>query len=213
MASRALRELSGGLAAAAGRHLGRTSRPSTRSRAPPTTSPTKMAARTRTATPPRRLAGTAARGGRGRQRRRCPAQRRRPCVEQATSRAYRRDLSRPAVDTDPNARLADRAVRGAAVGLPAGRHHHPLRDLGRGGRLLPPLGQPGRPPRPAALRAPRRAVRPVVRRHLHGAPAHELLAGLRPRLAPRPAIRAGSRVDGQRRQSGTALGGHDDDTA
>ena len=78
-----------------------------------------------------------------------------------------------------------RAVRGSAQRVPAGRHGHALRDLGRRARLLPPIGQPGRPARAPHRRLPRRASSTLVRRDLHGAAAHELLAGPEDRLRPR----------------------------
>ena len=63
----------------------------------------------------------------------------------------------------------------------------------RRARLLPPLGESGRPARAAHRRLSRRRARSIVGRAVHGAAADELLAGLRPRLARRPAVRAARR--------------------
>ena len=62
--------------------------------------------------------------------------------------------------------------------------------MGRRARLLPAIGESGRPARAAHRRLSRRRARPIVRRAVHGAAADELLAGLRARLARRPPVRA-----------------------
>ena len=56
---------------------------------------------------------------------------------------------------------------------------HALRDVGRRARLLPPLGQSGRPAGACASRLRRPGARRAVGRGLHGAAADELLAGPR----------------------------------
>ena len=66
-----------------------------------------------------------------------------------------------------------------------------LRDVGRRARLLPAFGQPGRPPGAAHRRLRSTRARCRVGRRLHGAPADELLAGSRDRLAQGAAVRAG----------------------
>ena len=91
---------------------------------------------------------------------------------------------------DPLARSAARAVRRSAERVRSGYHDDSLRLVARRARLLPPLGESGRPSRAAHRRLPRRRARSIVRRAVHGAAADELLAGLRARLARRPPVRA-----------------------
>ena len=67
---------------------------------------------------------------------------------------------------------------------------HEVRHLGRGARLLPPVGQSRRPPRAACCGISTAAARRVVGRRVHGAAAHQLLAGPGDRLATRPALSA-----------------------
>ena len=55
-----------------------------------------------------------------------------------------------------------------------------------GPRLLPPIGEPGRTPRPRHRRPSRPRRRAGIGRPVHGAAAGQLLAGLRRRLPPRP---------------------------
>src|SRR3990167_2195263 len=79
------------------------------------------------------------------------------------------------------ARPARAAARRPAQRLRAGRGknprpcglYHPLRAAG----LLPPLGQPGRPPAAAPVWSGRRAGPARERCHLHCTAAHQLLAG------------------------------------
>ena len=68
-------------------------------------------------------------------------------------------------------RSADLAVRGSAERVPAGRHGTPLCHVGRPARLLPPIGEPGRPARAAHRRLRRPSARSRVRCAVHGAPA------------------------------------------
>ena len=71
---------------------------------------------------------------------------------------------------------------------------HAIRDVGRRARLLPPFGKPGGTARSADCRVSRRRSRQFVGRALHGPPAHELLAGSRRRLAPRPLVHPACRA-------------------
>ena len=71
----------------------------------------------------------------------------------------------------------------------------------RAARLLPPLGQPGRPPAAAPLRHRRRARAGPLGRDLHRAAARQLLAGPRRRRRARPALRAGGRRRAPRRRA------------
>ncbi len=93
-------------------------------------------------------------------------------------------------------RHPDRAVRGPDLGLRAGPGRHRLRHLRPAARLLHPLGQPGRPPRPLPGPRVRRRERPALRLHLHGPATGELLAGrlARPRHRPRLPAPRGSRA-------------------
>src|SRR5207244_12013062 len=94
---------------------------------------------------------------------------------------------------DRRTRAAARAVPRPARGVPTGRsgREPPLRDVRRPARLLPPLGRPRGPPRARAPRPPRRRAPEPRGRHLHGAPADELLAGRGGRPRPRPRLPAG----------------------
>ena len=85
---------------------------------------------------------------------------------------------------DSLARSAGRAVRRSAERVRSGYHDDPLRLVGRPARLLPPLGQPDRAAGAADRRLSRRRAGPIVRRAVHRAAVDQLLAGLRPRLAP-----------------------------
>ena len=181
------------------RRCGRTSPRSTPSRASPTTSPTKARRRRRSA------------------RRSCDAWQRRlhaAVADRAVGDApHEHDdlIVRRARSLDSIARSADLAVRRSAERVRAGYHDDALRLVGRGARLLPAIGESGRPARAAHRRLSRRRARSIVGRAVHGAAADELLAGLRPRLARRPACtcRARSpRACGARRgttSSGAAL--------
>ena len=71
------------------------------------------------------------------------------------------------------------ALRGSAQRLPPGRRDDALRVVGAAARLLPAVGQPGRSAGPAHRRLRRRRGRAQLRRCLHGAAAHQLLAGSR----------------------------------
>ena len=100
---------------------------------------------------------------------------------------------------DSIARSAGRAVRRSAERVRSGYHDDSIRLVGRRARLLPAIGEPGRPAGAAHRRLSRRRARSIVGRAVHGAAADEFLAGLRPRLARRPAVRAARVVRGLRR--------------
>ena len=81
------------------------------------------------------------------------------------------------------------ALRRSAERVPAGCHRDAVRDLGRPARLLPALGQSRRAAGPAHLFGHRDAqLDALVRRRLHRAAAHELLAGSRRSTGPRAAL-------------------------
>ena len=177
------------------RRCGRMSRRSMPSRAWPTTSPTKARRR-------RRIARRACAPGRAVCTPRSPADhgRRRRRV------ARRPDLRR-ARPLDPLARSAGVAVRRSAERVRSGYHDDSLRLVGRGARLLPPIGESGRPSRAAHRRLPRRGARSIVGRAVHRAAADQLLAGLRPRLAGRPAVCAARRLQPPPARAKTDLAG------
>ena len=80
-------------------------------------------------------------------------------------------------------RARGRAVRRPHLGVRARPDQGALRDLGRGARLLPPERESRRAHRAArARRALRRRAARRERRALHGAAAHQPLAGHPPRL-------------------------------
>ena len=117
------------------------------------------------------------------------ADRRRSRVEPRRGSDLRR--ARP---LDSVARSAALALRRSAERVRSGYHDDSLRLVARRARLLPAIGESGRPPRAAHRRLPRRGARSIVGRAVHGAAADELLAGLRPRLARRPPLRAARRL-------------------
>ena len=110
------------------------------------------------------------------------------------SREPRRPGVRRARSLDSIARSAGVALRRSVERVRSGYHDDPLRLVGRRARLLPPIGESGRPARAAHRRLSRRRARSIVGRAVHGAAADQLLAGLRPRLARRPALRAARRA-------------------
>ena len=77
-----------------------------------------------------------------------------------------------------------------ALRLPPGHREEPLRDLGRAPRLLPALGEPGRPARAPGLRAGGRGAASALRRDLHRPAARQPLAGRGDRLRARAHLRA-----------------------
>ena len=91
------------------------------------------------------------------------------------------------------------ALRRSAQRVSSGYHDASLRHVGEPARLLPPIGESGRPARASHRRTRRRQARSLVRCAVHGAPADQLLAGPRSRLAERPALRA---ARGRRRRRG-----------
>ena len=102
---------------------------------------------------------------------------------------HRRDIPRGRRN-DPRPCPAGGPVRGSLERVPPGRRRDPLFDVGRCPGLLPPFGQSGWPPRAADRRPSHRAARRMVRRHLHRAAAHELLAGPGARSRSRPRLSA-----------------------
>ena len=118
--------------------------------------------------------------------------RRRSATGGPTARPTDRDaLDLPgARSLDSNARSSALALRRSVERVRSGYHDDSIRLLARRVRLLPPIGESSGPARAANRRLPRRSARSIVGRALHGAAADQLLAGLRPRLARRPAVRA-----------------------
>ena len=108
---------------------------------------------------------------------------------------------------DPVARSADRVVRRSRERVRSGYHDGPLRLVVRRARLLPPIGQSRRPSRAAHRRLSRRRARSIVGRAVHGAAVDQLLAGLRPRLANRPPLRAARDSGRLRRERGRSGAG------
>ena len=123
-------------------------------------------------------------------RRRCGVGRHRRSVRspRAATR-HRPHLRRPRRDNS-NLPPSGVAVRRPAERIPPGRDHDALRDVGRRARLLPAVGQPGRPARAGDRGLSGRRRSTAVGRAVHGAPAHELLAGSGARLAEGPAVSA-----------------------
>ena len=167
------------------RRCGRTSRRCTRSRASPTTSPTKAPRRpAERAGAARRLAAAAARA-------RSPSDAPDATAPHAHERSDCSSRSRHSIRSLdlPLALFDDLRER-----VRSGYHDDSLRLVGRRVRLLPPIGESGRPARAAHRRLSRRRARSIVGCAVHGAAADEFLAGLRPRLASRPAVRAARRA-------------------
>ena len=98
-------------------------------------------------------------------------------------RCYDGRRSRPALRRaaghGPPLRHPARAVPAPDRGEPPRPARQPLPDLRRPARLLRVLREPRRAPGALPLRLPRRGATAALRRHLHRAPAHELLAGRR----------------------------------
>ena len=101
---------------------------------------------------------------------------------------YRGDARHPRDDRagrDGRApRHPDRAVRSADLGLRAGSVDHRIHELSTIVGLLHAIGQPSGPAGPVRRRRIRPGERRALRRHLHGAPTGQLLAGRGAR--PRP---------------------------
>ena len=195
----ALREFSGRVAAAAARRCGRTSRRCTRSRgvaddiadegtAPAADRLARLHAWQRSAARRRRRR----RGSVVRPRRATRSDRRRARATRSGRSICRSSLFDDLVSAFGQDTMTTRYASWADVL-----------------RLLPPIGESGRPTRAAHRRLSRRGARSIVGRALHGAAAHELLAGLRPRLARRPAVRAARRAARGRRARERPGGGHD----
>ncbi len=117
-----------------------------------------------------RLAEPSSRGGR-RESRRAPI------------RNARRSHCCRARTFDTIARSAGRAVRRSPERVRSGYHDDSVPLVARRARLLPAIGESGRPSRPADRRLPRRRTRSIVGCAVHGIAVDEFLAGLRTRLA------------------------------
>ena len=186
----ALRELPGRVGPAAARGCGRTSRRSTRSHAPPTTSPTKgRAAAERLAQLDDWLAQLHA------CRRRATAPRAAAATLPEPGRPWRRSFVGAGRD-DSSPRPAGLAVRRSRQRIQAGRRDEAVRVLGRAAGLLPAVGQSGRPPGPPGCRLRGRRPRPRVGCGLHRVAVDQLLAGRRARLAEGAGLRAARKTAG-----------------
>src|SRR5208282_5367818 len=93
-----------------------------------------------------------------------------------TSRLRRASRDCPRI-RHPEARILRPADR-----LQARPDRHPFRDFRRRSRLLPLLGEPGRPSCALPLRIPRPRAPAAFRLHLHRSAARQFLAGYNPRL-------------------------------
>ena len=180
----ALRELSGRVAAAAARRCGRTSPRSTRSRASPTTSPTKARRRPPTAGAARRVAAAAARRRRRRARSAAPPHAHEDLIVVALAHSIR-SLDLPLALFDDLLSAFGQDTMTTRYASWADVFDYCRRSANPVGRLVLRI---------AGYRDER--ARSIVGRAVHGAAADELLAGLRPRLARRPAVRAARRAGG-----------------